>query len=271
MKIPRYYYRLLLAFCSLWPLASFAAPQEPVHARLIVERAPQSSAKIIGIGVLFQIEPGWHLYWRNPGDSGLAPSIEWKLPPSVKIKELQWPAPAAFDFEGSIIYGYEHELLLFADANVAKAAPVSAQVRWVACKDICLSGSASLQLKQWHADHRFGPWRSRIPTATASLGQPELAEYKSCFLLRWNPKNQDITSPYFFPEVPESLDYAKPPRVRQTAGEFELLLQKGAAWTPHDKLAGVLTFREGESPRQLALNLAIKSHTADNAACEPKN
>ena len=37
-----------------------------LRARLLVSGEPTSQ-----VGVLFDLAPGWHLYWRNPGATGL--------------------------------------------------------------------------------------------------------------------------------------------------------------------------------------------------------
>jgi thiol:disulfide interchange protein DsbD len=38
-------------------------------------------------------EPGWHTYWRNPGDVGTATAVQWQLPPGITTDAIQWPIP----------------------------------------------------------------------------------------------------------------------------------------------------------------------------------
>ena len=57
--------------------------------------------------IKFKLMPEWHTYWKNPGDSGLAPSFDWELPHGIKLKALEWPTPSLIKQGDSSIYGYE--------------------------------------------------------------------------------------------------------------------------------------------------------------------
>ena len=46
----------------------------PVKASLIADISNIRANRPFTIGVLLEIEPGWHVYWTNPGDSGTQPS-----------------------------------------------------------------------------------------------------------------------------------------------------------------------------------------------------
>lgn len=93
--------------------------------------------------------PGWHIYWRNPGDSGLPTAVEWQLPPGVNVGDLRWPIPQRFADSGLVSFGYETELLLSATVTVAADAPagattIGAEVSWLACLQSCIPGDAEL-------------------------------------------------------------------------------------------------------------------------------
>ncbi|MGZ5940585.1 MAG: protein-disulfide reductase DsbD domain-containing protein, partial [Rhizomicrobium sp.] len=60
----------------------------------------------VWVAIRQAIEPGWHTYWRNPGDSGLATSISWLLPKGVTAGESQWPAPERFTTGNIVNFGY---------------------------------------------------------------------------------------------------------------------------------------------------------------------
>ena len=55
--------------------------EDPVKARLVAESGAIVPGKTLWVALRLEIAPGWHAYWRNPGDSGLPPEISWKLPP----------------------------------------------------------------------------------------------------------------------------------------------------------------------------------------------
>ena len=64
------------------------------------------------IGLRFKLTPGWHIYWKNPGDSGLPPEIEWNLPEGIEFEEILWPSPELAPLEPLTSYGYYDEVVL---------------------------------------------------------------------------------------------------------------------------------------------------------------
>ena len=98
------------------------------------------------LGVRWRIAPKWHLYWRNPGDSGTAPQITVTGPDGLKVGEIRWPRPIVFtDAWGDITYGYEKEVVLLVPFTVPATTPpgeISLGVRaeWLVCKQACLLG-----------------------------------------------------------------------------------------------------------------------------------
>lgn len=116
-----------------------------LHAR--VEDAQTAS---LTIGVELIPEPGWHIYWKNPGDTGLPTKISW-LEGGVEAGEIQWPSPERADYQGFINYGYyQHRTLIqeFTNAEelLADSAKLSAQIDWLICEEICIPGRARLSL-----------------------------------------------------------------------------------------------------------------------------
>ena len=66
-----------------------------------------------------EIDPGWHVYWKYPGETGLPTRVEFSTPHGFKAGELMWPIPMAFKkYEGGIEYGYENSLLLWTNIEV---------------------------------------------------------------------------------------------------------------------------------------------------------
>src|SRR5438477_5769832 len=88
------------------------------------------------VGVHLKIAPGWHTYWRYPGDAGIPTEIKWQLPPGWRAGEIQWPIPLKLTEPGDIqIYGYQDEVLLIQQItppknNGGSNATVSAKVNW---------------------------------------------------------------------------------------------------------------------------------------------
>jgi thiol:disulfide interchange protein DsbD len=132
----------------------FAQPKEhPVTAELIAEHASLQPGGATRIGVHFDLQPGWHIYAQDPGDAGLPTQVVWTVPDEAKVGPLHWPPHEHFIDPGEIhTNGYEGMVVLYSNLTLSPNAqtgtnvPVHADVRWLACKDICLPGKAALDL-----------------------------------------------------------------------------------------------------------------------------
>jgi thiol:disulfide interchange protein DsbD len=127
-----------------------AAEESHVRARLVADADGLRTGGSFHLGVVLEPEPGWHVYWRNPGEAGLATEVAFELPVGFETGELEWPTPVAFEQPGGIIgYGYENPVVLAAEVTAAgrvpSSAPVTVTASWLACKDVCILGSAKLE------------------------------------------------------------------------------------------------------------------------------
>ncbi|MFN2508391.1 MAG: protein-disulfide reductase DsbD family protein [Chthoniobacterales bacterium] len=127
--------------------------RELVKAELLANTTAIVPGKPFTVGVLLRMAPGWHTYWKFPGDAGLPTEIKWKLPPDWKVGEIQWPIPLKLQEPGDIqIYGYHDEVLLFQDITppsslAIPAVALAAEVNWLVCEKICIPGGATVELK----------------------------------------------------------------------------------------------------------------------------
>jgi thiol:disulfide interchange protein len=156
MPIPRLF--LILLFLLTAISNSFAAnPFEEgnklVKTTIVQDRnefQPSNSESTPAgfIGIKFEIEPGWHIYWANSGESGQPTALNWVVPESWRVGDILWPAPTKFIERGNIItYGYEGSVLLavpiFNPSEIPNAPAqieVQASSSWLVCKDICVPG-----------------------------------------------------------------------------------------------------------------------------------
>lgn len=155
---------------SFEPLSN-KARQPHIQVELIAER-PSAERQSPRVGVLFKPDPDWHIYWRNPGDTGLAPAIQWQ---GVKASgELKWPFPEYIPIAHLVNLGYHYETLLWAEADASNSSgKVQAQVDWLVCKEECIPGSAKLSLDLNQIDESassaatalFDKWQTKLPQA----------------------------------------------------------------------------------------------------------
>src|SRR5258706_14262927 len=141
-----------LAFGLAAASISSAAPlvkTEHVEAELVADKAAAQPGKTTTVGLKLRMEPQWHTYWRNPGDSGLPTRIQWILPEGWKAGEIQWPYPQHLPVGPLMNYGYEDEVVLLvaltapADAKPGSV-PLKARAEWLVCKDICIPEKGEL-------------------------------------------------------------------------------------------------------------------------------
>lgn len=131
---------------------AIAAGEPRVEARLLADAAAVTPGESFRVGVLFTMDAGWHIYWRNPGQAALATELTWKSD-ALDLGPVQWPAPAVFRQSGEALttYGYAGEVLLFARAVVRDdargAAEVEVVANYLACNVDCTPGQAVLRRK----------------------------------------------------------------------------------------------------------------------------
>jgi thiol:disulfide interchange protein/DsbC/DsbD-like thiol-disulfide interchange protein len=114
-----------------------------VEAELLVDTSQVKPGDTFRVGVRFRMDPDWHIYWKNPGDSGLSTDVTWDTPGST-VGELRWPFPSTFRTPDGFIttYGYHDEVLLFAEARASEQATgsltLSAAVDALVCRERCI-------------------------------------------------------------------------------------------------------------------------------------
>src|SRR5881275_1758079 len=99
----------VIAIALAAPLPASAGPAtepHPVTARLVPELSAIAPGATLWIDLHLDIAPGWHTYWRNPGDAGLPTEIAWTLPAGFTAGDIMWPVPERFVVDGLGNYGY---------------------------------------------------------------------------------------------------------------------------------------------------------------------
>ncbi|CAN5360854.1 hypothetical protein BH11ARM2_BH11ARM2_13220 [soil metagenome] len=141
-------------------LALLAAPSQ---ASLVLSADSVAPGQTFTAAIRIKMDAGWHVYWKNPGDSGSAPTVKWKLPAGWRIGQLRWPVPTRHVTPDGTDYIYEDEVLLLADITapsvgsrpslpdqsevavpVAPQATMKADVSYLVCQEACMPASASV-------------------------------------------------------------------------------------------------------------------------------
>jgi thiol:disulfide interchange protein DsbD len=126
-----------------WVEGADDAGDARVEARIVVHPSARDDTRLLA-GVQLRLDPGWHLYWRNPGDSGIPTEVTWR---DAEASALQWPAPHAFEeADGELVtFGYDGEVLLASWLRPALGAEsLGADVSLLVCRASCIPAELSL-------------------------------------------------------------------------------------------------------------------------------
>ena len=114
----RFYWLLLFFLGSINPVFAQEVYQAHTHVRLVSEQDAVVPGGTFWVGLDLILDDGWHVYWQNPGDSGLSPKIKWHLPSGIKAGDIHWPYPQRLNMGPLTSFGYEHEVLLLVPISV---------------------------------------------------------------------------------------------------------------------------------------------------------
>ena len=267
MRLPRLILALLLspALGVQAQTASSSADGPHVHVQLVVPEAVFMAGTPTQAGLYFKLDQGWHVYWKNAGDSGEPPRITWTLPDGITAGPLQFAAPKRLPLGPLMDFGYEDEVLFpltFSTDKTAKPGKVelAAKANWLVCREVCIPGKAELQRDAFVIDHLLkdvpqpGPDTEiykrligRIPQPLPSTAKATFAASPTGFRLAVNTGQRESTAE-FFPADQDILDYPAPQKLTPTATGLILELKKDANLTTNPaQLSGVIELSGGRA------------------------
>jgi len=249
--------------------AVLAQPASP-HARveLLSRHETVAPGAAVELGVHFVLEPGWHIYWVNPGDSGQPPALVWRLPAGASAGEIEWPRPERMQATPQLAdYGYHGEVLLPVALRVpasqaqGRALEIAAEAKWLVCREVCIPEKAQLHLSlPVAAAAKENPRSAPLFDKTSKLlprpmprGWKAMAKSeKDSFVLQIHAGKR-ISRAEFFPLDPDQIDNPAPQKVeplplgaRITLKKSDLLLKSIPT------LRGVLELPDGAAYRIVA-------------------
>ena len=230
---------------------------------LIAEQQSISAGQKLSLGLHFQLEKGWHIYWVNPGDSGEPPRVKWRLPAGLTAGALEWPTPHRLGSSTIVDFGYEDAVTLIvpvtADASLPTQGPaqIAAAVKVLVCREVCIPGAAQLSLtlpiqsQPRASDPRtldlFMAARKSLPRPVPANWKLSVADAKDAFVLTVNLGHQ-ITQATFFASAESQIANAAPQDFVPGPAGFRLTLRKSdQLLQPIDRLKGVLVLSANQA------------------------
>ncbi|MDQ8181724.1 protein-disulfide reductase DsbD domain-containing protein [Pelagicoccus sp. SDUM812005] len=199
-----------------------------VEAELVADVAALRPGQEFQLALRLKMDPHWHVYWINPGDTGLVPEVEWELPEGFEVGPLEFPVPHRIPTPPLVSYGYEGEIFLLAKARAPESLPVGGTVRinaaanWLVCEEYCIQGDAKVALElpvtesgESLAAAKFADEIAETRASLPAEAQGGKVAYEDLgdtlvFSLQWDGlEGAELKDPYFYVEQESVSDSAK--------------------------------------------------------------
>jgi thiol:disulfide interchange protein len=264
--------RLLSLVPALLVAAALASPVLPGLARAAPVQTGHIEVELVGqetgaapgatlfVALRQKIQPGWHTYWRNPGDAGDATRIAWTLPPGWTAGDIVWPTPEKSRVGPLLDYAYTGQVLLPtpitvpADARVGSVVTLKAAAAFLVCEQVCVPEDAvvTLTLPVVAGMPAADPvWGQKIAETLAKAPKP--AGLKAVFSLQGPVLKlavtgaplvgADLAGAYFYPYSGKAIEHPPEQGIERGPRGLTLSLTPGYDFTqgtPPAQLDGVL-------------------------------
>lgn len=254
--------RLLI---GLWAIAlpGFATQAKLEHTTVELLSEVESVKPQQPFWVAFKItmKPGWHTYWKNPGDSGLETQLNWQLPDGFSVSPIQWLPPERLPQGSFISFGYTNEAYHLVQITPPKDLPegkitISVQAKWLVCQETCIPEEAQLSLtldRSGENDTLYSQHKALIDELVSELPEKphQFGEYRieGDHLIFYLPpgfltdkKISDIT---FFPEEKGTIQN----KVTQhwSLKENRIIIKITKNYTFPDRITGLIRATDAET------------------------
>lgn len=251
---------LLLLAAALEPSATKATNARYMDVELVASSLAPRPGSTILIGFRMAPQPGWHGYWSNPGESGLAPTVGWTAPPGIRFGALLHPAPTLLQSMGLVSYVHTGPHVLVTRMTVGQGVrpgtplTITADLNWAVCsKSQCVPQHARLSLQMVAGTGAPSPAAGALGRAVAALPRPSspgsfLAKDGKLILELPTGLGVNAAAARFFPEANGYLNESRAQVARNSPPTIEAALNGAAP----DTIAGVLS--DGRSAYRLTFH-----------------
>ena len=204
IKILRFFTLFLLLSIVFVPLSSSAKEtlERYTDVRIVPERSIVGAEETLTLAVDINLAPKWHVYWKNPGDSGLPVKVQWDVPDGFTVGNIAWPTPDKISYDILANYGYYEQVTLLQTLHIPEILPqgkitLTASVDMLVCHDICIPESSTISIDLNNHDAPGTDNKAYINAAKNRLpspidGQFEYAESNGRLHLFLSPEPHEI-------------------------------------------------------------------------------
>jgi thiol:disulfide interchange protein DsbD len=221
-------------------LAPLSADAAHTQARLILAAETARPGDTVMAGLHLKMDPGWHTYWRNSGQSGMPTTTTWQLLKGVTAGEIQWPVPEKSPEQDLTTYIYENDVVLLVPLKLAPDLPpgpveIKGKIDWLECAKACVPGSASVQAtltigtetKPSKDADLIATWQKKLPkngdaaNARAWWEKPATGDLRP-FIIEWTSTASEAD---FYPDSSEQFEVQpRTEKLPSEAGKIRLRL-----------------------------------------------
>ena len=247
---------LLFFLLALLGLATPAQAQQRMTVSLAAERSAVLPGESITVAFVMRPAATWHGYWRNPGDAGAEPRVEWRLPEGWRADPLDYPVPDRLTVLGLMNYVYERDYALLATLHVPETAepgvrvPIDARLDYLVCTDeLCVPETANVSVELdvmagGTPNAAFTGYRQALPRPLGSEGMFEVEGDRIRIAIPL-PAAQTVTDPYFFPLTLDALGHSAPQSVSRNGDMLIVETQAGRQAGALQAIEGVIKIGPG--------------------------
>ncbi len=233
-----------------------------VASELVSENNSIVPGESFWIALRMEMDEGWYIYWKNPGDSGMPVLIEWDKPYELQISDIHWQYPKWIDVQGLTSYGHYGEVFLLMEAKLDEATEVSDELTinavadWLVCEDVCIPGYGSYSLTLPISDQaEFSEWKSDFDH-TRTLWPHEEHEISAQAWTEGNRYVMKLDGPSavlerweelkFFADTEATTENGGPQQLMRDGDDLFFLIEKSSyATSDIETLSGVLYSPQG--------------------------
>ncbi|MEG3180435.1 protein-disulfide reductase DsbD family protein [Sphingomonas sp. LT1P40] len=260
---------LLVGFAAAMPGAAQQAGQDNLTVELVAETDSPAAGSEVTIAFVATPDPGWHGYWKNPGDAGLDTRLDWKLPAGLTAGELRYPVPTRLLISGIMNYVYKGSYTQLATLKIpaglatGTALPITVRADYLVCTDeVCVPETENLAIRLTVGDGvisgerraRFDAWRRVFPKPLGSEAKFSIADGVARIAIPYPASAAISDETYFYPLTTGALNYAAPQKVTRD-GDL-LVIETKAGGTPQ-RIEGVLAVGAGQGFSVTAVSGAV--------------
>jgi thiol:disulfide interchange protein DsbD len=232
-----------------------------IEVELVSQEAGVAPGSTVYVALRQKIQPGWHTYWRNPGDAGDATRIVWTLPAGWTAGDIVWPTPEKSRVGPLLDFAYTGEVLLPvpisvpANARVGSVVTLKAAAAFLVCEQVCVPEDAVVTLTLpvvAGAPDADPKWGAKVAETLAKAPKP--AGLKAVFELQGSVlklavtgaplKGADVSGAFFYPYSGKVIEHPPEQAIERGPEGLTLSLTPGYDFTQAEakptELAGVL-------------------------------